>query len=138
MMSSILDYERAVMDVNARRYLKEFGSSMAGYAVMVPVSSWLLKGHEPSPLRFLFAILPVIPSVFAMLAAIRFFRGLDELQRRIQFEGVVFAFLGTCLISLTWGFLQNAGLPRADVIWVPPLLIMLWGVGLGIASRRYQ
>jgi hypothetical protein len=29
-------------------------------------------------------------------------------------------------------------LPHADVIWVTPLLIMLWGLGLGIASRRYQ
>lgn len=126
------------MDANGKRYLKEFGGSMAAYTLMVPASVWLLKNHDHSPLRFVFAVLPVIPSAFAMWAAIRFFRGLDELQRRIQFEGVAFAFLGTCLISLTWGFLQNAGLPRADVIWVPPLLIMLWGLGLGVASRRYQ
>ena len=126
------------MDANAKRYLTEFGGSMAAYAIMVPVSIWLLKGHEQSPARFLFAILPVIPSAFAMWAAIRFFRGLDELQRRIQFEGMAFSFLGTCLISLTWGFLQNAGLPHADVIWVTPLLIMLWGLGLAISSRRYQ
>lgn len=98
------------MDTKAKRYLKEFGASMAGYTVMVPISVWLLKGHEPSPLRYVFAILPVIPSFFAMWAAIRFFRGLDELQRNIHFEGVTFAFLGTCLISLTYGFLQNAGL----------------------------
>ena len=126
------------MDANAKRYLREFLSSMAAYSVMVPVSIWLLKGHEHSPVRFLLAVLPVIPSAFAMWAAIRFFRGLDELQRRIQFEGMAFAFLGTCLICLAWGFLQNAGLPHADVIWVAPLLIMLWGLGLGIASRRYQ
>ena len=126
------------MDANAKRYLREFGSSMVAYTLVVPVSVWLLKGHEHSPVRFVFAVLPVIPSAFAMWAAIRFFRGLDELQRRIQFEGMAFSFLGTCLISLTWGFLQNAGLPRADVIWVPPLLIMLWGLGLAISSRRYQ
>jgi len=126
------------MDANGKRYLKEFGSSMAVYTIMVPVSIWLLKGHEHSSLRFLFAVLPVIPSAFAMWAAIRFFRGLDELQRRIQFEGLAFSFLATCLISLTWGFLQNAGFPHADVIWVTPLLIVLWGIGLGISSRRYQ
>ena len=136
-MSSILDKEK-VMDANARRYLREFGSSMAGYAVMVPISVWLLKGHEHCPARYSYAVLPVIPSALAMWAAIRFFRGLDELQRKIHFEGVTFAFLGTCLISLTYGFLQNAGLPHADVIWVPPLLIILWGLGLGIASRRYS
>jgi hypothetical protein len=106
------------MDANAKRYLKEFGSSMTGYAVMVPVSIWLLKGHEHSPLRYFFAVLPVIPSAFAMWAAIRFFRGLDEMQRRIQFEGLAFSFLATCLITLAWGFLQNAGLPHADVMWV--------------------
>ncbi len=126
------------MDANAKRYLKEFGSSMAAYAVMVPLSVWLLKGHEHSLLRYLFATLPVIPSAFAMWAAIRFFRGLDELQRRIHFEGMAFSFLASCVITLTWGFLQNAGLPHADVTWVTPLLIMLWGLGLGMASRRYQ
>lgn len=126
------------MDANAKRYLREFGSSMVAYTIVVPISVWLLKGHEHSPVRFGFAVLPVIPSAFAMWGAIRFFRGLDELQRRIQFEGMAFSFLGTCLISLTWGFLQNAGLPRADVIWVTPLLIMLWGLGLAISSRRYQ
>jgi hypothetical protein len=126
------------MDANAKRYLKEIGTSMAAYTAMVPVSIWLLRGHEHSPLRYLLAGLPVIPSAFAMSAAIRFFRGLDELQRRIQFEGMAFSFLGMCLISLNWGFLQNAGLPHADVIWVTPVLLALWGVGSCIASRRYQ
>jgi hypothetical protein len=126
------------MDANAKRYLREFGSSMVAYTMMVPVSIWLLNSHEHSPLRYAFAVLPVIPSAFAMWAAIRFFRGLDELQRRVQFEGMAFSFLATCIITLTWGFLQNAGLPKADVIWVTPLLIMLWGIGLGMASRRYQ
>jgi hypothetical protein len=126
------------MEANAKRYVKEFGGSMAVYAVVEPVSIWLLKGNENSPLRYLFAVLPVIPSAFALWAALRFFRSLDELQRRIQFEGLAFSFLATCLLTLTWGFLQNAGLPHADVIWVTPVLIMLWGLGLGIASRRYQ
>ncbi len=66
--------------------LKKFGGSMAAYTAMVAVSVWLVKGHLHSPLRYLFAALPVIPSGFALWAAIRFFRGLDELQRRIQFE----------------------------------------------------
>ncbi len=126
------------MDTNGKRYLKEFLPAMAVYSAMVPVSIWLLKSHEHSPLRYVFAVLPVIPSMFAMWAAIRFFRGLDELQRRIQFEGLAFSFLATCVISLTWGFLQNAGLPHADVIWVTPLLIFLWGVGHCVAARRYQ
>jgi hypothetical protein len=65
------------------------------------------------------------------------FCGLDELQRRIQREAVAFSFLAACLITLTWAFQQNAGLPRFDLNWVAPLVILLWGLGLGIAKRRY-
>ena len=42
------------------RYLKEIGGSMAAYTAMVAVSVWLVKGHLHSPLRYLFAALPVI------------------------------------------------------------------------------
>ena len=126
------------MDANAKRYLKEFGGSMAAYAVMVPVSMWRLPGHEHTLLGYGIAFLPLIPSVLALWAFMRMFRGLDELQRRIQLEAVAFSFLATCLITLTWAFQQNAGLPRFDVNWVAPLLILLWGLGLGIAKRRYQ
>jgi len=125
------------MDANEKRYLKEVGGSMAAYTAMVAVSMWLVKGHEHSPLRYLFAALPLIPSAFAMWAAIRFFRGLDELQRRIQFEAMAFSFLGTCLISLNWGVLQKAGLPHVDVIWVTLLLMALYVIGICIACRRY-
>ena len=126
------------MDINGKRYLKEFLSAMAGYTLMVPLSIRLLRGHEHTPVGYALAFLPIIPSALAMWAVMRYFRVLDELQRRIQLEAVAFSFLGTCLITLTWAFQQNAGLPRFDVSWVAPLLILLWGIGIGIAKRRYQ
>jgi hypothetical protein len=126
------------MDAPTKRYYWEFGGSMAAYSLIVPVSVWLLKSHERTVLGYGIAFLPIVPSAFAMWAFLRFFRAMDELQRRIQFEGLAFSFLATCLISLTWGFLQNAGLPRFDVVWVAPVLIALWGVGTCIAKRRYQ
>ena len=126
------------MEAHEKRYLKEIGSSMAAYTAMMAVSVWLIKAHSQSPLRYLFAVLPLIPSGFAIWAAIRFFRGLDELQRRIQFEAIAFSFLGTCLISLNWGILQRAGLPHADVTCVTLLMFALYCVGIGIACRRYQ
>jgi len=126
------------MDANAKRYLKEFLSSMAVYTVLVPLSTRLLRGHERTGLGYALAFLPIIPSAFALWAFLRFFRGLDELQRRIQLEAVAFSFLATCFITLTWAFQQNAGLPRFDVSWVAPLLILLWGLGLSIAKRRYE
>ncbi len=126
------------MDCNSKRYLREFGGSMALYTAIVPISMRLLHGHEHTPLGYCIAFLPIIPSGLALWAFMRMFRGLDELQRKIQFEAVGFSFLATCLITLTWAFQQNAGLPRFDVSWVAPLLIALWGLGLGIAKRRYE
>jgi hypothetical protein len=126
------------MDANGKRYLIEFGGSMAAYSALVPLSMWILRGHEHTVFGYCIAFVPIIPSIFALLAFLRFFRGLDELQRRIQLEAVVFSFLGTCFITLTWAFQQNAGLPRFDVSWVAPLLIALWGIGVGIAKRRYE
>jgi hypothetical protein len=131
-------YSENAMDSNGKRYLREFLSSMAAYAVLVPLSVRLLHGHEHTALGYCVAFLPIVPSAFALWAFLRFFRGLDELQRRIQLEAGAFSFLATCFITLTWAFQQNAGLPRFDVGWVAPLLIMLWGVGLGIAKRRYE
>ena len=126
------------MDSNGKRYLKEFLTSMAGYSIAVPLSVRLLRGHEQTPAGYAIAFLPIIPSAFALWAFMRYFRGLDELQRRIQLEAVAFSFLATCFVTLTWAFQQNAGLPRFDVSWVAPLLIFLWGIGTGIAKRRYQ
>jgi len=126
------------MDANGKRYLKEFGGSMAGYSAIVPVSMWMLRGHEHTPLGYCIAFLPIVPSALALWAFMRMFRRLDELQRRIQLEAVAFSFLATCLITLTWAFQQNAGLPRFDVSWVAPLLILLWGLGLCVAKRRYE
>lgn len=126
------------MDANCKRYLKVFGIAMAAYTAIVPISILLLRGHEHTVLGYSIAFLPIIPAIFAMLGFMRMFRELDELQRRIQLEAVAFSFLATCLITLTWAFQQNAGLPRFDVSFVAPLLILLWGLGLAIARRRYQ
>lgn len=126
------------MDTNQKRYLKELGSSMAAYIAMVAISVWLIKSNGHSPLRYLFAALPVIPSLFGMWAAIRFFRGLDELQRRIQFEAMAFSFLGICVISLNWRILERAGLPHAEPVWVTLLMLGLYCIGILIGCRRYR
>jgi Helix-turn-helix len=55
------------MEANAKCYLKEFGGSMAAYAVMVPVSMWRLRGHKHTLLGYGIAFLPIIPSGFSPL-----------------------------------------------------------------------
>lgn len=126
------------MDATGKRYLKESAGSMAAYVAIVAISMWLVRGHKNTLLGYGIAFLPVIPAAWALLGFMRMFRRLDELQRRVQLEAVAFSFVGTCLITLTWAFQENAGLPRFEVSFVTPLLVLLWGLGLAIARRRYQ
>lgn len=110
---------------------------MLVYSIAVVVSIRWAGEIPDSPWRYAIALLPMIPLSFALLAFLRFFRQMDELQRKIQFEAVAFGFLATLGVILTYGFLQGAGLPHVRMIFVPPLMIVLWGIGLAIASVRY-
>lgn len=111
---------------------------MAAYTVLVIISVTLLKSIDSGAGRYALAVLPVTPLPFAVLAFVRSMRRMDELQRRIQLEAISFGFGTTLLITLTIGFLENAGLPRLSWIWVTPLMIPLWSLGLFIANRHYR
>lgn len=126
------------MNQAAKTYMMQFGASMALYAVIVFISAWLLNNVAVAAWRVPVALLPVIPMIMGLVAFVRFFRTMDELQKRIQLDALAFAFIASGLLTFTYGLLQNAGLPQVSFIAVFPLMIALWGVGSVFASRRYQ
>lgn len=121
-----------------RSYLKEFGTAMVAYTVVLFLSIWAINSHLRSPWRYPVALLPMIPAAFALIAVVRHLGRLDELQRRIQFEALAFAFGGTALLTFSYGFVENVGFPHLSWFWVWPLMALLWSIGLVIANRRYQ
>ena len=125
------------MQPNARRYMVEFGGAMLIYVVFVLASVLLLRAGTSGGLRLLLAAAPVMPAGFGLWAVMRFYRTLDELHQRIVGEAVVFSFLMSGFVTFAYGFLENAGLPRLSFVFVFPLMIALWGVGMALASRRY-
>lgn len=126
------------MKENARKYGMRFLVGMATYVILLPVSIILLDQIEDgSPLRVLVALVPVLPVLFLVGAFLRYLGGLDELQRRIQMEALGFSLGLTGVTTFTLGFLQNAGGPVIDVIWVLPMMVFFWGIGQAIATRRY-
>ena len=88
----------------------------------------------------LLALLPVPFFALLILGYVRTVRGMDELGRRIQLEGLAYAFPVALLIVFTAGLLDLAGfhgeqdwdLPR---LW-PLMLLPYWG-GIAFARRRY-
>ena len=121
-----------------RRYKREIGISMTIYVLLVFITVYLIKHGMAAPWTYVVATLPVFPALMVPVAINRFFRSMDELQRRIQLEGLAFAFTLTAILTLSYGFLQNAGLPDISWIWIWPLMGFLWAIGLGIARRRYR
>jgi len=123
----------------SKTYKREFNTAMFIYAVVLLISVFLTK-HSPSSAwwRIPLALVPLIPVFFALQTFLRFFSHLDELQRRIQLEAFALSFGVTCVVTWSYGLLEYIGFPGVSWIWIPPFMIILWRIGVAIASRRYQ
>ena len=116
--------------------------AMLGYVVALSLSLWLLKSIEGGLLRAVVALLPVPPIALALRAMIRYVRDSDELQRRIELEAVSFATAGVSLAYMGGGFLQLAKVVDVPsgvaMIWVFPLVCLLYGIAKAVVARRYS
>ena len=125
-----------------RRYLREFLPPMAGYMVALWISLLLLKRVEAEWLRAIVALLPLPPIGFAMRAIVRYIRDTDELQRQIELEAVSSATALVSMLYLAGGFLQAARVidvpASAAMIWVFPLICLVYGLAKMLISRRYR
>ena len=118
-----------------------------GVAGVVYVAGlFLLKQHsEWSPLtRGLVALTPLIPGLLYLRSGMRFVRGLDELQRRVQVEAFLFAALGTVIVGAAINTLNAHGVQLGQfshglsVGATFTLLFVLWLIGSAIANCRYK
>ena len=126
----------------SKRYFRALWPILIGYSATLYLSITLIKrGIESVPLRALVAVLPVVPLALMMGAALRYLREIDELQRRIETESIGVASLLTSLLYFGAGLLQQAKVIdiRAGVamIWVFPLLCLIYGIAKMILTRRY-
>ncbi|MDH2247944.1 hypothetical protein ACQKFE_20670 [Stutzerimonas stutzeri] len=121
-----------------KRFLVHFWLAMAIYAGAVIASSLLLAQVQDGALRVASALLPVLPMIAVATVVIRHIRHLDELARKVHLEGLAVAFVGTALITFSYGFLETAGFPRLSMFMVWSLMGPLWAVGSFFAWRRYR
>lgn len=123
----------------SRQYGIELGAALLLYLFLLLTAGAL--EHLLHPRGALLLALSMAPMLGAMVVAwviMRALRRMDELQRRVQFDAIATSFLGTALITVGWGFAENAGAPhiRAFAIW--PLMALLWLAGMVVACRRYR
>ena len=122
----------------ARTYLKEFGGAMLAYSLLLPLSIVFIKAHPAAPWRVPVAVVPVVPVAIAFRAVLRGVARLDELQRRIHLEALVVAVGSAIVLTFGYGTLQNVGLPSLNLMYITPVLVVLWSAGLVLARRRYR
>ncbi|WP_240125653.1 hypothetical protein [Thermomonas alba] len=125
-----------------RRYLRALWPIMVGYSLTLFLSVWLVKrGIDSLPLRALVAVLPALMIALLMRAALRYLREIDELQRRIETEAIGIASLLVSLLYFAGGLLQKARVIDLDaaaaMIWVFPLLCLIYGIAKMALTRRY-
>jgi hypothetical protein len=82
--------------------------------------------------------LATLSALVALWSLVHILRAADELQRRINHQALAFAFVGTLVVCLVYGFLQQTGLRCVSWLGVCALLVALWSLGLILFSRRYQ
>jgi hypothetical protein len=68
----------------------------------------------------------------------RSIRHLDEMQRKLQFEAIALAFVGTALITFGYGFLEDEGFPKLTMFVVWPLMATLWVIGVMLGRLRFR
>lgn len=122
------------------KYLYELGAALACYMVVLVASLIALTQFQDADfvVRAAITLSPVIPAAFMCWAVVRQLRRLDEMQLRIQFEALGFAFAASALLTFSYGFMENIGAPHLPWLWVWPIMGMMWIVGLMIAKKRYQ
>jgi hypothetical protein len=129
------------MNIPTKRYLREFIYSMIAYVITLSLSLIALGslGDYPlNPARIVVALAPVVPVISMIFFFLRYLNSIDELQQRIQLLAIGFAAGTTSLLTFSYGFLENVGFPPISLLWVFPIMILLWGFGLAVITQRYQ
>jgi heme/copper-type cytochrome/quinol oxidase subunit 4 len=106
-------------------------------AALFSVIAVSLAAKIPSLRTFLF-FLAVAGAGTAILFLLRFLRANDEHERQINYRALTFAFVGTLVFCLSIGFLQSFGFRPVSWLGIPPLMIVLWSIGLILYSWRYR
>ena len=111
------------------------GAVMCGAAATV---AQMMLRHGADRVGIGLFALAALAALIAIAGLIRVLQTADELQRRINHQALAFAYVGTLIVCLVCGLLQQFGLPCLSGLGVCALLVALWSLGLILSSRRYQ
>ncbi|UCD42370.1 MAG: hypothetical protein JSV69_01750 [Chloroflexota bacterium] len=102
------------------------------------ISQWLLNQKIGQSYQVLIAIIPALPAAWLAYSIASAIAQLDELQRSIQLEAIGIGFGGSVVITLTYALLVQVGVPQVSWMFIPLLMVLLWGLGKLWTMWKYR
>ena len=121
-----------------RRYLRQMFFMTVAYMIVLFGSVTWLKHVPAGGLRYVIALLPLIPVAALVPIVVRYMRETDEFERRMQTESLAIAGGVTAMLAVTYGFLEIAGLPHLSAWWTWCVLMLAWAIARPLVGRHYQ
>lgn len=104
------------------RYIGEMIGAFILYALVLIVSINVGRPMPDGIERTLILFSPMLPVLLMMLAVVRYFRRVDEYVRLKILENWAVTGGITAVWTFTYGFMENAGLPRLSMFTVLPIM----------------
>lgn len=120
------------------RNLFELIAAIALYIVVLVGSLKALNFIEIQWLKIVVSLMPILPALMIALIIIKQFKRFDELQQKIQLQALGLAFVGTALISFSYGFLENVGFPKLTMFIIWLMMAILWSIATAVGTWKYR
>ena len=123
-----------------RRNNRRFTFWCLAWAAALIGATWIVETYDSlaGPIAWLVALSPNVFAFGALVAYMRFLRMADEMQRRIQIEGLAIGFGTGWIFAIGYLVLQSAGAPEVPLTAIIVVMTAGWIVGNVIAVRHYR
>lgn len=123
-----------------RAYELSFVRWILGWGTAFVTSQYLLRNEVISegPLLWLLPSLAVFLSIVAFQRYYRFLMVADELTRKIQLDGISFAFALVVITVACLGAFEPLGIPQPEGNHVVAMMAVFWAVGQFWGHWKYQ
>lgn len=108
------------------------------YVVLIAYSMAWLPENPESPWRIGVALLPMIPGIAIGYGVYHAIMKLDELERRILMDGIIFSFILTIILVTSLGFLSLADVPMLNGTYISLLMVIFWLIGKQIGNWMHK
>lgn len=116
---------------------KELGLPIAAFIALLLFSAVFTYFCPESGWSTFFAILPLIPAIWAVRTTVRLVKQMETTLQEQQLVNFATSFVVVGLVTFTYGFLSCfADYPSLPLILVAPLMVAVWVVMDLLAKRR--